>query len=200
MKIVFFLLAILGMFTAPAFAQQLTPAKVLDLSAWHLSLPIDMKGTGKATTIYEKEIAEGFVDSKNFYVNEAGNGVVFSSPIKGVLTSNKTTYARSELREMGRRGDTSIRGQFGNRDVLSLAKFMRMTTSLPSFITASFHITNEDRFFSHLNPLEERISSTQLLAPTFQTITPKMEQWWSQQTESNWGRNGDTKLRLSVTS
>jgi len=108
MKKVFFLLAILGMFTAPAFAQQLTPAKVLDLSAWHLSLPIDMKGTGKATTIYEKEIAEGFVDSKNFYVNEAGNGVVFSSPIKGVLTSNKTTYARSELREMGRRGDTSI--------------------------------------------------------------------------------------------
>jgi len=59
-----------------------------------------LKGKGKATEIKEKELAKGYVDKENFYVNEAGDGVVFSSPIKGVLTSKNTTYTRSELHEM----------------------------------------------------------------------------------------------------
>ena len=99
---------ILCLLTAPGFAQQPTPAEVLDLSCWKISLPIDATGKGKATTIEEKAIADGYVDPKHFYVNEAGDGVVFSSPIKGVLTSKNTTYTRSELHEMGRCGDTSI--------------------------------------------------------------------------------------------
>ena len=66
-------------------ARKPTPAEVLDLSCWNLFLPTDVEGTGKANTIYEKEIADGFVDSENFYVNEAGDGVVFSAPIKGAL-------------------------------------------------------------------------------------------------------------------
>jgi len=108
MKKILLSMAVLVLFCGPVSAQKVTPNKVLDLSHWQLSLPIDVKGTGKAATIYEKEIADGFVDPENFYVNEAGDGVVFSSPIKGVLTSKNTTYTRSELREMGRAGDTSI--------------------------------------------------------------------------------------------
>jgi hypothetical protein len=99
--------AILSLFSAPAFADKPTPADILDLSYWSLSLPYDSTGSGKATTIHEKALVGGFVDAENFYVNEAGDGVVFSSPIKGVLTSKNTTYTRSELREMGRRGNTS---------------------------------------------------------------------------------------------
>jgi hypothetical protein len=86
-------------------------------------LPTDHEGTGKATTIQEKEIANGFVDDENFYVNQTGDGIVFSSPIKGVLTSKNTTYTRSELREMMRCGDTSIatKGVNKNNWVLSSA-------------------------------------------------------------------------------
>ncbi|MCL4139778.1 UNVERIFIED_CONTAM: hypothetical protein GTU68_011074 [Idotea baltica] len=109
MKNVLIAVAILSLYGGPTFAQEkITPAKVLDLSAWQLSLPIDATGSGKATTVEEKAIADGYVDPKNFFVNEARDGVVFSSPIKGVLTSKNTTYTRSELREMGRRGDTKI--------------------------------------------------------------------------------------------
>ena len=100
--------AILVLLSTPTLAQTRTPADVLDLSCWKISLPIDATGTGKATTIDEKQIAAGYVDSENFYVNKARDGIVFSSPIKGVLTSKNTTYTRSELHEMLRRGDTTI--------------------------------------------------------------------------------------------
>jgi hypothetical protein len=108
--------AVLILLNAPVFAQDLTPNKVLDLSCWKISLPIDAKGNGKATEVNEKEIAAGYVDKENFYVNEAGDGVVFSSPIKGVLTSKNTTYTRSELHEMLRRGDTSIDSKGVNKN------------------------------------------------------------------------------------
>lgn len=98
--------ALLSLISAPLFADKPTPAEMLDLSYWSLSLPFDSTGSGRATTIKEKTLAGGFSDAENFYVNEAGDGVVFSSPIKGVLTSKNTTYTRSELREMGRRGNT----------------------------------------------------------------------------------------------
>jgi len=95
MKNLLLSVAIFCLSSTTAFAQETTPAKVLDLSGWRLSLPVDATGSGKATTLDEKAIADGYVDSKNFYVNEAGDGVVFSSPIKGVLTSKSTTYTRS---------------------------------------------------------------------------------------------------------
>ena len=107
MKKILLSTAVLLLLSAPAFAQKPTPNEVLDLSCWKISLPVDAKGKGKATEIKEKELAKGYVDKENFYVNEAGDGVVFSSPIKGVLTSKNTTYTRSELHEMLRRGDTS---------------------------------------------------------------------------------------------
>jgi len=39
--------------SAPVFAQSApkAPKDVLDLTCWHMSLPIDHKGTGKATSL-----------------------------------------------------------------------------------------------------------------------------------------------------
>ena len=109
MRNVFLFTAIFALLiSSPVLAQQRTPAEILDLSCWKISLPVDPAGKGKATTVEEKAFLEGFVDEKNFYVNKAGDGVVFSSPVKGVLTSKNTTYTRSELHEMRRNGDTSI--------------------------------------------------------------------------------------------
>jgi hypothetical protein len=123
MKQVLLFAAVVGLLSTSVVAQKPTPNKVLDLSCWQISLPTDHEGTGKATTIQEKEIANGFVDDENFYVNQTGDGIVFSSPIKGVLTSKNTTYTRSELREMMRCGDTSIatKGVNKNNWVLSSA-------------------------------------------------------------------------------
>ena len=116
MKKILLSTAVLLLLCAPAFAQKPAPNEVLDLSCWKISLPVDAKGKGKATEIKEKELAKGYVDKENFYVNEAGDGVVFSSPIKGVLTSKNTTYTRSELHEMLRRGDTSIPSKGVNKN------------------------------------------------------------------------------------
>ncbi|GEM78942.1 polysaccharide lyase family 7 protein [Vibrio superstes] len=99
--------AALALLASPVFAAQKTPADILDLSCWKISIPVEAEN-GFATTVEEKVLTSGFVDSDNFYVNEAGDGVVFSSPVKGVTTSKNTTYTRSELHEMGRCSDTSI--------------------------------------------------------------------------------------------
>lgn len=108
MKYILLPLTLFSLFSASVLADKPTPAEVLDLSCWQISLPVDATGSGKASTIDEGKIAAGFVDPENFYVNEAGDGVVFSSPIKGVLTSKNTTYTRSELREMMRCGNKRI--------------------------------------------------------------------------------------------
>ncbi len=115
--------AVLSLLAAPSFAADKAPKDVLDLSCWKHTLPIDLEGDNKASDIKEPQIAEGYAHPDHIYVNEAGDGVVFSSPVKGVLTSNKTTYVRSELREMNRCGDMSIgtRGVNKNNWVFSSA-------------------------------------------------------------------------------
>ena len=69
-----------GLAEEPVHAAASAPAEVLDLSCWYVSLPVDRTGSGKATSVSEEEVAAGYVDSENFYVNEAGDGVTFSSP------------------------------------------------------------------------------------------------------------------------
>ncbi len=108
MKNVFLSVALSGLVCTQAVADQPSPAEVLDLSCWYISLPVDTTDSGKATSVDETKVAAGFSNPGHFHVNDAGTGVVFSSPIKGVLTSKKTTYTRSELREMIRCGDKSI--------------------------------------------------------------------------------------------
>ncbi|MGF1681443.1 polysaccharide lyase family 7 protein [Photobacterium minamisatsumaniensis] len=99
--------AIAAAVSAPAMAEK-TPSDVLDLSCWKVTLPVSLTGGDRPTEFSEKEIAEGASNSDYFFVNEAGDGVVFRSPIAGVKTSENTKYIRSELRQMMRCGDTSI--------------------------------------------------------------------------------------------
>ncbi|MGR5266117.1 polysaccharide lyase family 7 protein [Vibrio astriarenae] len=104
-----------------AMATTQTPSDVLDLSCWKVTLPISLTGENKPTEFSEREIASGAQHNEYFYVNESGDGVVFRSPIAGVKTSNNTKYIRSELREMMRCGDQSIKtkGVNGNNWVFS---------------------------------------------------------------------------------
>ncbi|WP_222709992.1 polysaccharide lyase family 7 protein [Reinekea thalattae] len=98
------------------------PSTKFDLLGWTLSVPVDDDGNGKSDQIKEKALNSGYVSPEFFYLNDEG-GMVFKSPIEGAKTSANTTYTRSELREMIRRGDTShkTQGVGGNNWVFSTA-------------------------------------------------------------------------------
>jgi poly(beta-D-mannuronate) lyase len=77
------------------------PSAVLNLTNWKVTLPIG--SSGSPTEILQPALAN-FQDAY-FYVNAAGNGVIFTAPCGGVATSG-SDYPRSELREMNNNGTT----------------------------------------------------------------------------------------------
>lgn len=82
----------------------------IDLLDWYLSVPTDEDNNGRSDSIWETELANGYTNSEYFYAS-ADNGIVMRSPSYGFKTSQNTNYVRVELREMLRRGDTSISTQ-----------------------------------------------------------------------------------------
>ncbi|GAL09230.1 alginate lyase precursor [Vibrio astriarenae] len=113
--------AIISTLSFGTHAADKIPADILDLSCWKVTLPVSLTGGDKPTEFSETEIVNGANHEDYFFVNEAGDGVVFRSPIAGVRTSENTKYIRSELREMMRCGDETIstRGVNGNNWVFS---------------------------------------------------------------------------------
>ena len=86
------------------------PGENFDLLDWSLTLPTDLDKDKKGDTVYEKPLSEGFELKPLFYTAEDG-GMVFACPNMGALTSKNTKYARTELREMLRRGNGRIKTQ-----------------------------------------------------------------------------------------
>ena len=84
------------------------PSGNFDLLDWKLDLPINDSGgfTGRSATVSELDLSTGY-ESEFFYTGADG-GIVFVSPPQGATTSAGAQFARTELREMLRRGDTSI--------------------------------------------------------------------------------------------
>lgn len=109
-------IGVLSTFAVSSAIAAPTPNEVLDLSCWKTTLPVSLTGGDKPTEFSEKEIANGAQHPEYFYVNEAGDGVVFRSPVSGVKTSENTKYIRSELRQMLRCGDTSIKTRGTNKN------------------------------------------------------------------------------------
>lgn len=101
----------------------LPPGRNFELIDWYLSTPAD-GGDGRSMRVSERELAAGYQD-EYFYTADDG-GMVFKVTIGGSKTSQNTRYTRTELREMLRRGDTSISttgkgGDFRNNWVFSSA-------------------------------------------------------------------------------
>jgi hypothetical protein len=86
------------------------PSDNFDLLDWSLTLPTDLNKDNKADIVYEKPLSAGFDLKPLFYTADDG-GMVFACPNSGARTSNNTKYSRTELREMLRRGKTSIKAQ-----------------------------------------------------------------------------------------
>lgn len=74
------------------------PATVLDLTQWKLTLPVDTDRPGRPDEIPPSALAS-FLDADCFFVNDAGDGVVFRAPCGGVTTRG-SKYPRCELREL----------------------------------------------------------------------------------------------------
>ncbi|CAH0528894.1 polysaccharide lyase family 7 protein [Vibrio hippocampi] len=91
------------------------PSDNFDLTQWYLSQPFDHDKNGKPDDVSEWNLANGYQHPDVFYTADDG-GMVFKSFVKGVRTSANTKYARTELREMLRRGDQSIRTQGVNKN------------------------------------------------------------------------------------
>jgi len=106
----------------PGLDPTLPPSGNFELIDWTLSVPSDDNNDGKADNKKEVELAAGYTNSKYFYT-AADGGMVFKCPVAGFKTSTSTTYTRVELREMLRRGDTSMstKGVGGNNWVFGSA-------------------------------------------------------------------------------
>lgn len=92
-----FAIFLLGIWASGSFGAEL-PAKILDLSRWKLTLPVATSRPGRPGEIEQPHLASYF-NPNHFFVNEAGDAVVFRAPCGG-LTSKGSSYPRSELREM----------------------------------------------------------------------------------------------------
>ena len=86
----------------------LPPGRNFDLLGWYLNTPADDDRNKKSDRFSESALVGGYTHPKYFWT-AADGGMVFRTTIAGARTSKNTKYTRTELREMLRRGDTSIR-------------------------------------------------------------------------------------------
>lgn len=105
-----------GNVTASDFALDsgVPPGTNFELISWKLNTPADLDGNGISDTASETDLDTGFTDG--FFFTGPAGGMVFRSTVDGAKTSANTNYTRSELREMLRRGDTSISTRGVNRN------------------------------------------------------------------------------------
>ena len=92
----------------------LPPGRNFDLLGWYLNTPSDDDGNGISDRFSEVELARGATDDRYFMTADDG-GMVFRATITGARTSKNTRYTRTELRQMLRRGDSSIRTRTDDR-------------------------------------------------------------------------------------
>ncbi|MBX2848056.1 MAG: polysaccharide lyase family 7 protein [Acidiferrobacterales bacterium] len=89
----------------------LPPWRNFDLTDWALDAPNADPEDGLSARTTDRDFAEGnlFPGSEPFFFTGSDGGMVFKSTVGGARTSANTSFPRSELREMLRRGNTSIR-------------------------------------------------------------------------------------------
>ncbi|MEM8682806.1 MAG: polysaccharide lyase family 7 protein [Pseudomonadota bacterium] len=92
----------------------LPPGRNFDLLGWYLNTPADDDRNGISDRYSEAELARGATDDRYFKTADDG-GMVFRATIGGARTSKNTRFTRTELREMLRRGDGSIRTKTDDR-------------------------------------------------------------------------------------
>jgi hypothetical protein len=128
------------------------PGQVLDLHNWGLTLPTG--ASGKPDTVLQPQLAS--YTSPFFQLDAARDGVVLTSEAGGVTTEN-STYPRSELREM----DGEQRAEWSNRSGVHTLEVRQAVIALPpvkpEVVTAQIHDAEDD-------VVEIRLEDNRLLA------------------------------------
>ena len=97
------------------FGCQQTREHNIELIDWYLSVPTDEDNDGRSDSISESRLADGYQDPR-FFRSTSDGGLAFATSVSGYKTSTNTSYVRSELREMLRRGNTNYRTQGVNQN------------------------------------------------------------------------------------
>jgi len=136
----------------PVHGTAQVPGEVLDLRDWYLTLPTGE--IGHPDTVMQPELAR--YSDPFFKVDDARDGVVFTSRAGGVTTEN-SSYPRSELREM----DRGEKAAWSNRRGEHTLELRQAVTALPpvkpEVVTAQIHDDESD-------VIEVRLEDNRLLA------------------------------------
>jgi hypothetical protein len=121
-------------------ASEGTPAGVLELTNWKLTLPTGSEG--KPAEVKQPELADY---AKDPYFVVEGKGVRFRAPVDGVTTSG-SSYPRSELREMTDNGQEKAdwSSTSGTHTLIVDEAVTRLPAEKPHLVTAQIHDADDD--------------------------------------------------------
>jgi hypothetical protein len=121
------------------------PGKILDLSCWKLTLPIDTPQPGRPDEIVAPQLGS-FVAAGIFQASEDGAGVVFRAACGGVTTGG-SNYPRCELREMQPGGKNEAAWSTTDSTIHTLTASLAIThlpAIKPHVVCAQIHDADDD--------------------------------------------------------
>jgi len=121
------------------------PGKIIDLSCWKLTLPIDTPNPGRPDEIVGPQLAT-FSAAGVFQFSNEGTGVVFRAPCGGTTTRG-SSYPRCELREMQPSGKNEASWSTADSTIHSLSASLAIThlpSVKPHVVCAQIHDADDD--------------------------------------------------------
>ncbi len=122
----------------------LPPWRNFDLTDWALDAPNADPADGLSARTTDADFANGnlFPGSETYFFTGSDGAMVFKSPVGGARTSANTSFPRSELREMLRRGNTNIstRGVNANNWALGHQPFNSNIGAREGRLTATLRV------------------------------------------------------------
>ncbi len=122
-----------------------SPGKIIDLSHWKLTLPIDTPHAGNPDEVVAPNLAN-FSAAGFFQASDDGAGVVFRAPCGGATTSG-SSYPRCELREMQPGGKKEASWSTSDALIHSLRASLTITqlpAVKPHVVCAQIHDADDD--------------------------------------------------------
>lgn len=137
--------ALVLLLISPSQAGERAPSRVLDLSSWMLTLPVDTSRPGTPDEIKQPSLAR-FADEHWFFVTSEGDAVMFRAHCGGATTKG-SSFPRCELREMSE--DGRRRAAWSTDDatphVMTMTVAITKTPSVkPHVVCAQIHDAHDD--------------------------------------------------------
>jgi hypothetical protein len=123
----------------PPPAPPMTPAAVLDLADWKLTLPTGPEG--RPEEILPPDLLSFSGDW--FRLNDTGDGVVFTAPAGGVTTKG-SSYPRAELRELSGGELAGWSNRTGTHTMALREAITRVPDVKPHVVAAQIHDAEND--------------------------------------------------------